>query len=281
MGTRTASRSKHPRHDLWSVAYHLPHPDCGAQTPQSAPGDAPSLGGDQEVLLERERLERRRELIGRNVRIPREWADVLTPTSPVALNPRFRWLDWAGKSRWHDELRWMKWATVLESGEVLKAYSEEGLEKLRETVLKVKPTMEHFRLTVPAFYQSNGWKWVGGCSFVEEFDGITVPEVISISMKVGSDAELLWSMLHEIAHLGQTFEGGPDPRHPRSRRRGETRWEHQRSLHPESFRRHHGEILSYHLEHHASYWEQRQLRAFAASDDDYSPPIHPEGRSWT
>ncbi len=280
MGTRTASRSKHPRHDLWSVAYHLPHPDYGAQTPQNAPGDAPSPGGDQEVLRERERLERRRELIGRNVRIPKEWADVLTPSSPVALQPRFDWLGWAGRSRFHDELRWTRWATALESGEVLRAYSEEGLEKLRETVLKVKPTMERFGLVVPAFYQNHGWRWTGGCSWVEEFDGITVPQVIVLSTKVGSDGELLWALLHELGHLGQTFEGGPDPHHPRPRRRSESPLDYQRSLHSEQFRRRHGEILAYHLEHHANSWEQRQLRAMAQLDD-YSPPIHPEGRSWT
>ncbi len=280
MGTRTVSRSKRSKPDLWSVAYHLGRPVHGAQTPPGVRGATLPPRDDPAVLLELERLEKRRELIGRNVRIPREWADVLTPSSPVALQPRFDWLGWAGRSRFHDEMRWARWATVLESGEVLKAYSEEGLEKLRRTVLKVKPTMERFGLTVPVFYQTNGWKWVGGCSFVEEFNGITVPEVISISTRVGSDAELLWSMLHELAHLGQTFESGPDPRHPRSRRRGETRWDHQRSLHPESFRRHHGEILAYHLEHHANYFERRQLSAFACSADDYSPPIHPDGRCW-
>lgn len=279
MGTRTANRSKRPAMDLWSVAYHLPSTENGALSPPDAPGDALSPGSDPAVLQEERRLQKRRELIGRNVRLPREWADVLNPASPVALQPRFRWLDWAGKSRFHDEMRWMRWATVLESGEVLKAYSEEGLEKLRRTVLKVKPTMEHFGLVVPVLYQTRGRVWVGGCAPIEELDGIRVPQVISISTQADA-TERQWCLLHELAHLGQTFEGGPDPQHPRPRRRGETQRDYQRSLHTEEFRRRHGEIFAYHLEHHASYWERLQLRAMATSDDDYAPPIHPEDADW-
>ena len=258
--------------DLWSVAYHLPHLDYGAQTPPEAPGAALPLQDDPAVLLEEERLEKRRELIGRNVRIPREWADVLNPTSPVALQPRFRWLEWAGTTCWHDELRWMKWATVLESGEVLKAYSEEGLVKLREVVLRVKPTMEQFGLVVPAFYQNHGRVWGGGCSFIEEFEGITIPQVIRLSTLEVLPTELQWALLHELGHLGDT-----EPPAPRKRR--QSPYDYQKSLHTRAFSERFGRLLAWHLEHQATPVEAEKLRRWAHTDV-YAAPTHPRGESW-
>jgi hypothetical protein len=282
MGVRVANRSKRTLSSpLWEVSYHLPSAGNGALASYS-PRTAPiPLQDDPAVLQERERLQKRRELIGRNVRLPREWADVLNPSSPVALQPRFRWLEWAGKSRWHEELRWMRWATVLPSGEVLKAYTEEGLEKLRDTVLRVKPTMEHFGLVVPVFYQNHGRTWTGGCSPEEEFEGITIPEVIRLSTKVSSE-ERVWNLLHELGHLGQVYEGEPNPKQPPPYHWWEwdSERDYQRTLHPEEFRRRHGEILAYYLEHHADYWENRALRYWAEVEQDYSPPIHPDGRAW-
>lgn len=273
MGVRTASRSKRPKVDLWSVAYHLPHPVCSAQTPPGAPGAALPLLDDPAVLREQERLRKRRELIGQNVRIPREWADALNPSSPVALQPRFRWLAWAGKSRWHDELRWMKWATVLDSGEVLKAYSERGLETLRDTVLRLKPTMEHFGLIVPAFYQNHGRTWAGGCSFIEEFEGISIPQVICLSTLPKDPTELHWSLAHELAHLGDT-------KPPTTRRRSQSRYDYQRSLHSVEFQERFGRLLAWHLEHEASPEEAEKLRRWAR-EDVYAAPKPSEGRSWT
>lgn len=175
----------------------------------------------------------------------------------------------------------MRLATVLDSGEVLKAYTEEGLEKLKDVVLRVKPTMEHFGITVPCFYQTRAPRWVGGCSPIEEFGGITIPQVITLSTKV-SRQERVWTLLHELGHIGQTYEGEPDPRLPPPYRwyEWESREDYQRTLHPEKLRRRHGEILSYHLEHHADYWENRALRCWAETEQNYSPPIHPRGESW-
>jgi len=272
MGVRSASRQRTVSSPLWDVSYHLPQ-SGNAALASPEPHTAPMpLQDDPAVLQERRRLQRRRDLVGRNVRLPREWADVLNPESPVALQPRFDWLGWAGKSRFHDEMRWTRWATVLDSGEVLKAYSEEGLEKLRSTVLRVKPVMEHFGLVVPVFYQNHGRVYVGGCSFEEEFDGITVPQVICLSTRVEDPTELTYSILHELGHIGETAPATAKKRH-------QTRYDYQRSLHSDAFRRHHAELLLWHLEHQASPEEAKKLRRWA-DEDSYAPPIPPDGKSW-
>jgi hypothetical protein len=241
------------------------------------------------VARERRRLQKRRELVGQNVRLPREWADALNPDSPFALNPHMAWLEWAGRSRWHDELRWMKWATVLPDGTLLKGYSEDGLEQLKTTVLRVRPVMEHFGIYCPAFYQNQGRKWLGGCSYEEEWEGITIPQVIVLSTKVKYDNDatlrdlpphhLRWNLLHEVSHLSRL---GDDTERPRSKRWGQSNDDYQRSLHSEKFCRRFGEILDFYLENCADPcdpWERRTL-TLLADTDDYAPPIHPEGKSW-
>lgn len=277
MGVRVANRSKRPPSSpLWEVSYHLPSTENGALSPSDAPDAPMPLKDDPAVLQERERLQKRRELIGRNVRIPREWADVLNVQSPVALQPRFGWLEWADSQCpkvWHDELRWFRWATVLEDGTVIKGYTEKGVEAVKDTVLRCQPLMREFGLVVPVFYQNHGWKWAGGCSPEEEFEGITIPRTIILSDKDGKH-DMTFSLIHELAHIAE----GPIPQRP-WRRGKETRRDYQRSLHTEKFRRVHGQLLSYYLEHHADYWEDRALRYWAETNS-YSPPIHPDGGSW-
>jgi len=273
MGVRTAQRVRRHSKDPWSIHFALPRPANAALRPGGAAGGPQRLSRASVVARERRRLEKRRDLVDQNVRLPREWADALNPDSPFALNPHMAWLEWAGKSRWHDELRWMKWASATPSGCLLKAYSEDGLNQLRQAVLKVQPVMKRFDILCPAFYQNNGWRWTGGCSFEEEWEGITIPQVIVLSTRVNNPHELTWAMVHELAHYGREVE------RPKPKRWGQSNDDYQRSLHTEKFRQRFGEILNFYLENCADPRERRTLTTLAETDD-YAPPIHPEGRSW-
>ena len=272
MGVRTAQRVRRHSKDPWSIHFALPRPANAALRPGGAAGGPQRLSRASVVARERRRLEKRRDLVDQNVRLPREWADALNPDSPFALNPHMAWLEWAGKSRWHDELRWMKWASATPSGCLLKAYSEDGLNQLRQAVLKVQPVMKHFGIFVPAFYQNNGWRWTGGCSYLEEFDGIVIPQVIVLSTKVSSPHELTWALLHECAHHGLDI-------HPVPQKRNVSRLDFQKSLHSERFARRFGEILAFYLENQARPLEALTLRRMARNDD-YAPPIDPTGKGW-
>ena len=89
---------------------------------------------------------------------------------------------------------------------------------------------------------------------------------------------MTYALIHELAH---EREGAGAPPRPRWWWEGESLHDYQVNLlHTEKFRRLHGEILSYHLEHQADYWENLQLRRWAEEDQDYSSPIHPRGESW-
>ena len=152
---------------------------------------------------ERRRLELRREWTGRLIVLTPELRDPRNPDSPISLVPSFPWDAWrAEHPSWHHpESRRHRYALILESGRILRAYSVDSIMLLKWVVETIQPLMKLYDIEVPAFYEDLASTWAGCCRYPEERDGVYVEQTIQLSIRSNQrPVFMLFTAIHELAH---------------------------------------------------------------------------------
>jgi hypothetical protein len=149
----------------------------------------------------------RKSYVGKVVPLEGVLADPANPANPLAHDPYATCLESMEPYDWRE---W-KFATVTNSGVVVKAYTQEAVTALAAAVTAVQPLMGEFGLIgeISHVFETDEKRQPADAGFL----GVSLPLCEDdplprfLGLKVGPLGQLIYVVLHELAHVGHPGHG--------------------------------------------------------------------------